>query len=114
MKTLLIVDDDALIRRAARRLLQTDFADILEASCGEEALQILEDHKVDRILSDVMMQNGTGAELHQALPDDLAGSMVLMTGGISCSETREYVESLGNKVLKKPFDRDALKEILGS
>ncbi|MBK8045795.1 MAG: response regulator [Anaerolineales bacterium] len=55
MHTFLVVDDDAIIRRVLRTVLEKNGDRILEAANGVEALAILRDFAVNLILSDLLM-----------------------------------------------------------
>ncbi|MBD5459288.1 MAG: response regulator [Lachnospiraceae bacterium] len=68
MYTVLVADDEQLERDLIRFLLTRDFPEkfhILEASHGEEALNIIQQEKVDILLTDVQMPFRSGIELAQ-------------------------------------------------
>ena len=73
--TILLVDDEALIRRAVKSALDRDGHEIIEASCAAEARAALareDGGSVDAILCDVMMPDESGlhflAELRATRP----------------------------------------------
>ena len=68
--TILLVDDERLVRMIAKRRLNTLHYRILEAENGREALEILEREKVDLVLSDWMMPELDGLGLCQAIKQD--------------------------------------------
>ena len=57
---ILIVDDDHEIRDVLRVLLTSEHFEVVEASGGEEALRYLEEHPVDLVILDVMMDGISG------------------------------------------------------
>jgi diguanylate cyclase (GGDEF)-like protein/PAS domain S-box-containing protein len=59
---ILIVDDDPVIRMLMRRALNPSMTHILEASSGEEAIELFSLHCPDLILLDVSMDNMDGFE----------------------------------------------------
>jgi phosphoserine phosphatase RsbU/P len=65
--TILLVDDDNLVRMVARRRLAIFHYRILEANNGIEALAIIEREPVDLILSDWMMPGLNGLGLCEAI-----------------------------------------------
>ena len=68
--SLLIVDDSTAIRKILMRVLnQTglELGQVLEAGDGKEALNLLEEHDVSLVLSDINMPNMDGLELLRAL-----------------------------------------------
>lgn len=66
---ILIVDDHPLFRRGVRQLLEMEsgFAAVAEASCGQEALRLAVEVEPDLILLDLNMAGMTGIEVLQAL-----------------------------------------------
>jgi len=113
---ILIVDDEASITRALRRLLGEEH-DIVVADGGSSALALLrDDARFDAVLCDVMMPDLTGADLHReirgTLPE-LARRFVFMSGGAFGAHARDYVESTRQPTLAKPFDRAQLIRALG-
>ena len=65
-KTILIVDDTELNIEVLMELLDDEY-DLLAATNGEDALEMLEDEKVDLILLDIMMPNMDGYEVCKRL-----------------------------------------------
>ena len=62
-KTLLLVDDDALIRRSLSTVLRLDGYDVLEAASGAEALQVLDRATPDLVITDFNMPVLNGMQL---------------------------------------------------
>lgn len=62
-KSLLLVDDEPLVRRIVARVLREEGFRVLEADCAEDALRILERDSVDLVLTDIMMPRMNGCEL---------------------------------------------------
>lgn len=60
MKSILIVDDAAFARRMLRKILQADGYEILEASNGQEGLEIVRAHTPDCVLTDILMPDIDG------------------------------------------------------
>jgi diguanylate cyclase (GGDEF)-like protein len=117
---ILIVDDSRVIRRAAVKILQKDFA-VLEAEDGEEALELLRSNpKISVVFSDIGMPNMDGFELLQqirASDDEALARMpvVIITGAEETDGTKEKVLSLGaTDFITKPFDSVSLKSRAGT
>ena len=67
--TILLIEDEPGVRRLVRRMLVERGYRVLEASSGEEALGVFENHHpiVDLVLTDVVMPNMSGVEVAQRL-----------------------------------------------
>ena len=64
-KRILVIDDSSTMRKIVSRSLRQaglEFDEILEAADGQEALDLLENEKIDLILSDINMPNMDGIE----------------------------------------------------
>ncbi len=68
--TILLVDDEKLVRMVAKRRLSKLNHRLLEAENGKEALAIIEQEKVDLVLSDWMMPELDGPGLCEAMKQD--------------------------------------------
>ncbi len=112
--TLLLVDDEANILSALRRLLRQDGYTLLTAGSGAEGLEVLERQPVDVILSDQRMPGMSGVEfLRQAKamrPDTIR--MVLSGYTELESITNAINEGAIFKFLTKPWDDDQLRAII--
>lgn len=75
-KTILVVDDDKLIREGLTALLRNAGQTVLEAADGKEGLAVALGQHPDLIVSDVRMPNMTGLEMIDALRGDDWGKHV--------------------------------------
>lgn len=83
MKTVLVVDDNGMIRRVVAELLQHQGYDVLEAENGHVAQEILAQHRVDLVLTDNDMPLVSGIDLLSHIMTDkqlLNTPVVLMSG----------------------------------
>ena len=116
MHTLLIVEDEKMIRQGIKAMVQRSGVPvdvILECSNGEMALDILRTQKVDVMFTDIRMPKMDGISLVKAMQqlpnkpltvaisgyDDFTYAVEMLRMGI-----RDYI--------LKPMDRDQVKEIL--
>jgi two-component system, cell cycle sensor histidine kinase and response regulator CckA len=67
--TLLVVDDEEMVRRLAARMLVTHGYRVLEAGSGQEAVRLLRRgaHRIDAVLTDVAMPGIGGRELGETI-----------------------------------------------
>ena len=78
----LIVDDDPVIRILMRRALSHSVGNIIEASSGEEAIQLFSEHTPDLILLDVSMDKMNGFEccsVIRSLPEGDNVAIIMVT-----------------------------------
>jgi len=110
-KRVLVIDDEAPVRRALRKALRSEH-DVELVSCAPEALErILAGERYDLILCDLMMPEMTGIELHEALRvrvPEVLPHMVFMTGGAFTDGAREFIERSMHTVVEKPIDAKQL------
>jgi CheY-like chemotaxis protein len=85
---------------------------VVVTSGGEEGLAVLEhDPGFDLVLCDMMMPHTSGMEVYERLlatRPQLAERMVFMTGGAFTPRAAEFLATVANPTLGKPFSRDDL------
>ncbi|MDO5529375.1 MAG: ATP-binding protein, partial [Paracoccus sp. (in: a-proteobacteria)] len=109
----LLVEDEPAVRAFACRALQLRGYEVLEASSGEEALEILSDDRVsvDIFVTDVVMPGLDGlAWVRRALKDRPASKVIFMSGYTEdvFEDGRTRIEDAG--FLQKPFSLTELSE----
>ena len=67
MTQILIVDDEAEIRTLIRNTLERAGLQIIEAESGRQAIERMQEHPIDLMILDLMMDNGNGFEVLQYL-----------------------------------------------
>lgn len=120
MARILLVEDEDPVRAFVKRALEMDGHTVLEASDGEDGIELFmsEGGRFDLLLTDIRMPIMDGIELAQTVRQQNADiPIVLMTG---FAEQRERAASLSliiTDVLTKPFTladlRQVVKAILG-
>jgi two-component system, cell cycle sensor histidine kinase and response regulator CckA len=111
-RTVLVVDDEPSVRRSTARLLQRAGAEVLEASCAEEALAYGRDEgrSIDVLLSDIVMPEVSGIELANAARDVWPNAGILLISAFTpAALTRHKLnDEAGGRILQKPLERDEL------
>jgi CheY-like chemotaxis protein len=111
MKKVLITDDEPYIRLLVKRALGMDHI-VLEASNGEEAVNIARTEKPDLILMDILMPKLDGFAACRKIRNDEATRgipVVLLTGSLGLNG--EVVEGAGaDGYIFKPFDVQGLRD----
>jgi signal transduction histidine kinase len=112
---ILVVDDEPMLCSAVERILSVEH-DVTVVQSARRALEILKDDaRFDVILSDLMMPQMTGIELHAALTKiapELAAKMVFMTGGAFSPSASAFLENASNPTIDKPFKPAALRRVV--
>ncbi len=105
-RTLLLVDDEANILAALRRLLRRAGYTILTATSGKEGLELLATHSVDVIVSDQRMPGMTGVEFLRKAKDMAPDTVRMVLSGYTDlqSVTDAINEGAIYKFLTKPWD----------
>jgi two-component system cell cycle sensor histidine kinase/response regulator CckA len=114
-ETILLVEDEAPVRKITALLLESLGYRVQEASSGEEALHLAQDsrEKIDLLMTDVLMPGMSGNELAEVLRASDAGLKVLFLSGHSGDTlARHGVVHTEVAFLQKPFTLDALSRKL--
>jgi signal transduction histidine kinase/CheY-like chemotaxis protein len=110
-RTVLLVEDEAAVRRAIRRMLERSGYRVLEAEDGNEALASYGSEPIDLLLTDLVMPGGmTGVDVARRLREGAADLPVLyITGyGAEVLDERGLATQAGASLLAKPFSEDDL------
>ena len=111
----LVVDDDALVLLGIRRLLDEEHDLVTTTSAHEAMRRVRDGERFDAIVADLMMPEMTGMALHAqiaALSPALADKMLFITGGAFTPSAQQFLQSVGNERLEKPFDARELRELV--
>ena len=112
--SVLFVDDEAPILDAHRRLMQSTHYDTYYALSGDEALEYMESHHVDVVISDMRMPIMSGAvflsKVRQTYPETMR---ILLTGFSDLDATIEAInEGCIYRYLTKPWSNEELKAVI--
>ena len=111
---ILLIEDDPLVARAVRRTLSRDH-DVVFVESGRAALRAIAKEKFDLVISDLMMPEMTGMDLHAELSRThpaIAARMVFFSGGAFTTAAREFLRRVPNVQIEKPFDPAELRDLI--
>jgi signal transduction histidine kinase/DNA-binding response OmpR family regulator len=114
-RLVLIVDDNADVRRYVRSVLEPEFQ-VREAADGEAGIRAARRAQPDVILADVMMPGVDGHEMTARLKDDPETAPIPVIMVTARAGTRDEVEGLeagADDYVTKPFDADVLRQRVG-
>ena len=104
--TVLIVDDEAGLRRVLERFLERQGYRVLSAGTAESAYEILASEAADALLLDIHLPTMSGLALYLAIIHRwpaLEGHIAIMTGDAEAAEVRTWLEHHRCTVIRKPF-----------
>lgn len=113
---ILIVDDSSVMRKIVERSLRQAGLEpmrVVEAGSGTEGLDMLKNHPVQLILSDINMPSMDGLEfLRQIRAQNLAPGVpvVMITTESSEEHVKQAILSGAQGYIRKPFTAEQVKE----
>lgn len=115
MTTILLVDDEDLLREGVREILEMSDYSVVEARDGEEALALFAVNNVDLVISDIVMPNMDGVDFVTRLRESFPDVPILtISGGSRVVSARFGLDSAllsgANASLTKPFNAKQLLE----
>jgi PAS domain S-box-containing protein len=107
---ILVVDDELGPREALRMILKSRF-EVMTASCGSEALALLQQTSPDLVFLDIKMREMSGIEVLKAIRQiDTHIEVVMMTAYASLETAREAVALHASDYLIKPFSKAEVEQ----
>ncbi len=110
MANVLVVDDERNYLFVLEDLLTDEGYNVLTASSGTEALEILRDQQIDAVLSDIKMPGMNGIELlERVFANDPGLPVILMTAFAEVDQAVSAMKKGAIDHIQKPFDNDDIK-----
>lgn len=114
MASILIVDDDLVIRQQLRVWLEDAGHEVRDAAGGGEGIRLLHESTVDLLIIDVMMPDKGGIETLMELHRDFPGLKSIVISGFAPTEADSFkilTRRFGaGRVFSKPLDRPLFLE----
>jgi len=112
---LLIVDDEPQIGNTLRLLLHPDH-EVVPVTSARAGLSLIKtDGQFDIIFCDLMMPVISGRDFYrelEAIAPHMLERLVFMTGGVFSIQTNEFLDSVPNTCIEKPFDIGSLLALI--
>jgi PAS domain S-box-containing protein len=112
--TILVIEDEALVRRTLYKLLRNDGYQVISAADGVEGLELYDENAddIDAVVLDLTMPRMDGRETFASLRERRPNLPVLVLSGYDTEETASGFESAPSLAfMQKPFDQ---AELLGT
>ena len=106
-RTILVVDDEAPLRRVLERCLSREGLRVVGAGSAETAYELLATEQPDALLLDIQLPTMSGLALYLAIVHRwpaLDGRIAIMTGDAEAEEVRTWLEHHQCVVIRKPFN----------
>ncbi len=115
MTKILIVDDESMMLMVTKRILSKKY-EVVCASSGAEGIELYESEKPDMILSDLLMPQMSGFEMHKILQDKYGRHIpiMFMTADESDETDGKGFELGAEDFIRKPFHPDVLLKRVGN
>ncbi len=112
--SVLVVDDEHTLRESCASLLRSEGFQTVDASRGEDAIELLKRRKFDIVLSDMFMPNVGGMKILEFVRKESPNTLViLMTGNPSVESSIEGLRAGAWDYLPKPFSASHLHIVVG-
>jgi CheY-like chemotaxis protein len=111
MKTVLVVDDEPVLRAIVREILHEEGYAVIEAPDGRVMLEMMAKERPDLVLMDVMMPGIDGREAYRQLrlhPEHRDVPVVMMSAGVRPIKLDPSIAGF----MAKPFDISQLVELV--
>jgi PAS domain S-box-containing protein len=109
-ETVLVVEDQEMVRRLIRRMLEIRGFRVLTAADRDEAIAIVEDldEDIDLLLTDIVLPGTNGVKLAKELEDRIGVRVLYMSGFTQGGIVHRGVVDSRQLLLQKPFTTDQL------
>ena len=112
-KQILVVDDEANLRRVLSAQLARDGYDVHTAEDGEAGLAFLKEHHIDLVITDLRMPRLDGMDLlRAALRDDPSRPVVMLTAHGTVDNAVEALKTGAFDYITKPFDQNEVRVVV--
>ena len=108
IKKVMVVDDEAQMRRVLRASLMVHGYDVVEASSGEEALETWNDEPCDLVLLDLNLPGRDGIDTCRAIRSISGAPVIVVSIRDSETDRAAALAAGANTYVTKPFSFDAI------
>jgi len=115
MARVLIVDDEKSVRATLGAFVKEDGHEVRTAGDVTEALELLEEHDFDVIVTDIMMPRLSGVELLRKIREASRDIQVVMiTGAPTVDTAADALRAGAFDYLLKPIPREAIRKVVAN
>lgn len=108
MKKILLVEDEELIQRSLKKLLESRGAEVDVCSLGKDAIRKIHEIKYDRIICDLMLGDISGFDILEESKktyqlEDMGDTFVIITA-YSSEQVIDKAKKYNCQIISKPFE----------
>lgn len=108
MNKILLIEDEPLIQKSLKKLLEKKGVEVIVESRGREAIQLILTQKFDRIICDLMLQDISGFDVIEEAKGrftmaEISKLFIIITA-YSSPHVIEKATLYGCRLLSKPFE----------
>jgi two-component system OmpR family response regulator len=114
METILVVDDDPMVRSLCQQMLNRGGYVVVPLSSGVEAVSVLKStpSTFDLALLDVMMPGMNGIELANHIKKTHPGTRIVLMSGYGPREIEQVIGPNSYPIIWKPFKTESLLRMI--
>ena len=105
---ILIIDDDATIRKTMHEFIELAGFSVITASSGEEALELLQTNNISVAITDIVMPGMNGLELTGLIKKNYDADVIIMTGYSDKYSYKEAITKGASDIIFKPMHFEEL------
>lgn len=101
---ILLVDDDELVRRVVKVVLEAEGYEVREAGDGEDAMAHARSYRPNGIVLDLVIPGMDGYQLCRTLKEEQPGACILVLTSVPIADSEDVAREAGaDDVMAKPF-----------
>ena len=108
MTKILIIDDEAPIRRVLRDILENESYQVVDAASGEQALQYVKEQEFDAVICDIKMDGMDGIETLDAIRKESDVPVIMLSGHAEIKDAVDAIKKGAYDFISKPPDMQRL------
>ncbi len=110
-ESILVVDDEEVIRDVCTQILAEEGYDVTTASTGKQALHLVSSKRFDAVITDIMMPDMSGLDLLEIIKKAGMDISTIVITGLGTFDMATQADRLGaREFVVKPFTPAELKE----
>ncbi len=111
---ILICDDSILARKQLKdTITKSGYENFLEASNGQEAIDLYKEHKPDLVFVDIVMPIKDGVEaIHEIREFDPSAHVIVVSSVGTQTQLKNAIMEGARDFIQKPFTDSAIREVI--